>query len=56
MDKRGLLALSAQNCGRGSLPHVEEKSSGPSGTCARSVDAEDARMLPKPPIPDDCYM
>jgi hypothetical protein len=57
MDQWGLLALSTENGERGSLPLVEEKSSGPSVVRTRSLEAEDARiMLPMPPIPDDCYM
>lgn len=54
MEQKKLLTLSRQNGERGSLPLVEEKSSGPSGTFVRSVEGEDARMLPMPPIPDDC--
>lgn len=54
MGQKKLLALSGPNDERGSLPLVEEKSSGPSGTFVRSVEGEDARMLPIPPMPDDC--
>lgn len=56
MYEGGLLALSTRDGEWSSLPFVEEKSSGPSRIYARSVEVEDARMLPMPPIPDDCYM
>lgn len=48
-EKRTLVTAA----GTGSLPRDLEKSSGPSGLVSRETEA--CRMLPIPPLPEDCW-